>query len=303
MVQPSLDALLHREGRVRPVWRIAVFLLIFSLLTAVGQYAISVLPRHPLEWGSLVVTTIAALAAGWMVLSNLDGRPFGALGFPLHRRIAHESLYGFAIGGGLVAIAGVTLLLTGTARFVPDDGSPASYGFFLLWSLLFFALAAAFEEAVFRGYPFQVLVEWLGVWPAVLLGSVLFSLLHGGNPNITPLALFNLFLAGVLLSLAYLRTRSLWFATGVHLGWNWIMAALFDFPVSGRAFDAPMYSGLPAGADWWTGGAFGPEAGIVGTAVLVVGTVVLWRAKRLAPAPEVTRLEPLVDLRLQPGSW
>jgi uncharacterized protein len=44
---------------------------------------------------------------------------------------------------------------------------------------------------------------------------------------VAPLGLANIFLAGVMLAVAYLRTRSLWFATGVHLGWNWTMATLW----------------------------------------------------------------------------
>jgi biotin transport system substrate-specific component len=32
---------------------------------------------------------------------------------------------------------------------------------------------------------------------------------------------------------AYLRTLSLWFATALHIGWNWATASLFDLPVSG----------------------------------------------------------------------
>jgi uncharacterized protein len=287
---------------VRPVWRILLFFVFFFVLAAAGHLAISPLPRHPLQWGSWTVLALAALVAGWVLLSRVDQRPPGALGFGLHRAAVGEALSGLAIGGGLIAAAVLLLLLSGAAYFVPDSGAAGEYLLFLAWTLLFFTIAATFEEAVFRGYPFQVLVEWIGVWPAVVVGSLVFSYLHGQNPNVTRLALANIFLAGVLLSIAYLKTRSLWFATGVHVGWNWSMASLFDFPVSGLGFETPLYTGVPAGEDWWTGGAFGPEAGLAGTLVLAGGTWWLARSRRLRPAPGVAGMRPLVEDRVQTGA-
>ncbi|MQA89428.1 MAG: CPBP family intramembrane metalloprotease [Gemmatimonas sp.] len=298
-----LKSLTHRDGRIRPPWRIALYFLLFAFLTLVGQIVIIVLPRHPLEWGSLIVTTSAAIVAGWILISRLDGRPFGALGFPLHGRVRSEIALGLAIGAALLTGAVLLLLISGSAGFAADRGSPPGYVFFLLWTFVFFAIAAAWEEAVFRGYPFQALVEWVGPWPATIVASLLFAYLHAQNPNVTSLALANIFLAGVLLSIAYLKTRSLWFATAVHLGWNWSMATLFDFPVSGLIFDTPLYTGVPTGEDWWTGGAFGPEAGVAGTFVLVVGTVCLVRSRRLSEDPELERLGPIVDQRIQGGPF
>jgi uncharacterized protein len=293
-----LDLVLYRDGRVRPAWRILLYFLLFALLTLVGTYAVSVLPAHPLQWGNLLAVTVAALGAGWVLLSRFDQRAPGALGFPLHRGAFRQTVEGTAIGAGLIALAIGILVLTRSATFVSAPGGFGEYLYVLSWTLLFFGVAAALEEAVFRGYPFQVLVEWIGAWPAILLASGLFSLLHAQNPNVTALGLANIFVAGVMLSIAYLRTRSLWFATGVHLGWNWAMATLFDFPVSGLVFETPLYSGLPTGAEWWTGGAFGPEAGLVGTLVLFVGTIWLLRGRRFQPDPEIQRLEPIVNRRL-----
>jgi uncharacterized protein len=85
---------------------------------------------------------------------------------------------------------------------------------------------------------------------------------------------------------AYLRTLSLWFATAVHLGWNWAMATLFDLPVSGiTAFDTPLYEPVVGGPAWWSGGLFGPEGGVVGTIGLrVVALLAAVGAARPDPA-------------------
>jgi hypothetical protein len=93
-----------------------------------------------------------------------------------------------------------------------------------------------------------------------------------------------------------LQTRSLWFATAVHLGWNWTMATLFDLPVSGlRLVDTPLYDASVHGPLWLTGGGFGPEGGLVATGGFVLMMLAVWRVPGLAEPDELRRLRPLVD--------
>jgi len=291
---------LSEGGRLRAGWRILAFFGLFALFAIAGQLAASVLPRNPLGWVSWLATAGSALVAGWIVLSHFDGRPLGALGFPWSRAAAVDFGRGLVLGGGLLGSAALLVFASGSARFVADGGTPGDYLAQLGVTLLYFGIAAAAEELLFRGYAFQALVEGIGTWPAILISSALFSWMHGQNPNITALAFGNIFLAGVLLALAYLRTRSLWYATAVHLGWNWVMASLLDFPVSGLVFDTPLYDAVEEGADWWTGGSFGPEAGAAGTIVLLAGIAWLLRTRRLRESPEMRALRPLVDARLGP---
>lgn len=287
------------DGRIRAGWRILLYFALFVLLFTVGGYATSVLPRSPLGWVNYLVLTAAGLLAGWVLLIRLDGRLPGALGFAVHRATPRELLTGFAVGAVLIGAASLLLFVSGTARFEPDEGDAAAYVGSLTWTLVYFALAAAYEELLFRGYPFQALVEGVGVVPAVIGSSALFAIAHGQNPGVTPIAFANIFLAGVLLAVAYLRTRSLWFATMLHAGWNWTTASAIGFPVSGLVLlDTPLYDAVETGADWWTGGAFGPEAGLAATGVLLAGIVWLHRTRWVAEAPEMRALRPLVDAHL-----
>jgi uncharacterized protein len=287
------------QGRVRSGWRILLYFFFLAPLFVVGLYTASVLPRTPLNWAHLLLFTVGGLIAGWVMLIRFDGRPPGALGFALSRSAITETAVGFAVGAALIAGAALLLFVTGSAAFVPDEGSPAGYVNALLWSLLFFYLAAAAEEVLFRGYAFQALVEAIGVWPALVGSSATFAFFHSANPNVNAIALANIFLAGLVLGLAYLRTRSLWFATALHAGWNWVMASALGFPVSGLILlDTPLYDAVATGPEWWTGGDFGPEAGLAGTLVLLLGLAWLRSTARLRPAPEVRALRPLVDSRL-----
>ena len=253
-------------------------------------------------WIGITISLVAAVGAGWIVLAHVDRRSPAALGFHGGREAVLESGRGLVLGCALIGAVVLLLVATGSAAWVPDSGNWAEYIGALGETFVFFALAAALEEALFRGYAFQALVEGIGVWPATLAGSVVFAVAHGANPNLNAPALANLFLAGVLLSVAYLRTRSLWFATALHLGWNWAMATLLDLPVSGlEEFDTPLYSGAETGVDWWTGGAFGPEGGLAATLVLLAGTIGLARSSRLRPPARIRALRPLVETRLHPG--
>lgn len=288
--------------RKRPalVWRLAAYLALLLVLSIVFQglalYAAMFLPPLPPSAVGVAALLVAALFAGGIVLKYMDHRPPGALGFAPTRAAVGETVRGTLLGGALIGVAVLLLLLTGSAAFAPDDGTAAGYVRVLVSTGLYFAVAAAWEEAVFRGYAFQALVERAGAWPATLGSAAVFALVHGDNPNVTWLGIGNIFLAGTLLAVAYLRTQSLWFPTAIHLGWNWVMATLLGFPVSGwDAFDVPVYDARETGADWWTGGLFGPEAGLAATLALLAGTVWLLRTPRLHPAAAMRKLRPLVE--------
>lgn len=291
---------LFGSGRLRPGWRILLYLLLLLVFFVAGQYAVSVLPSTALGWVNYLVLTAAGLMAGWVVLVRLDGSPPGALGFALNRAAPREVLHGLALGAGLITTAALLIFISGAAVFVPDGGTLPLYLRSLVVAFAYFWLAAAYEEVWFRGYAFQALVEGVGPWPTVLGTSVLFSLMHGGNPEVGAVAFVNIFLAGILLALAYLRTRSLWFATAVHAGWNWAMASPLAFPVSGlNLVDTPLYDAREVGADWWTGGAFGPEAGLAGTLVILLGIAAVVKVPAFRESPEMRALRPIVDRRLR----
>jgi hypothetical protein len=99
------------------------------------------------------------------------------------------------------------------------------------------------------------------------------------------------------LGVIQLRTGSLWWATGAHLGWNWGSAYVADLPVSGlELFDAPYYEARVAGPDWLGGGAFGPEGSVLATAVLGGATWWCWRTRRLKTGETVRAARPLAHL-------
>lgn len=295
---PLLQRVLYGPHGVRAGWRIALWIgawlfLLSALFLGLGGAGV----RLGLEV-STAVELAAALAAGWGMLALVDRRPIGALGYAADPEAPRDSLLGFGLGAAAIALAAGVLTVAGTVRWVADSGSWPEYVATLTGSLLVFAVAAAAEEAVFRGYVFQALVQGVGAWPAVLVTAVLFALAHWNNPSVSVLPLANIFLAGVMLGWAYLRTRSLWFCTGVHLGWNWMMSAALDFPVSGLIRDTPLYDVRAVGPRWMTGGDFGPEGGIMATLVIAGLIALLLWAPWVRESARMRALRPLVDARL-----
>lgn len=300
MAPRGWQRLFFHEGKVRSGWRILLFLILFLFLLAVLAPFASLAPGSgvsPLLTQS-VLGLAAALGAGWILLAVVDRRPAGALGFAWTRDTLRELGLGFVIGTASIGVVAVAFTLFGWVEYRPEGGTTGAYLGSLGAALIFFLVAAAAEEAFFRGYPFQVLVQGIGPGPATLVASAAFAAAHWWNPNIGALALLNIFLAGILLSVAYLRTRSLWFATTVHLGWNWSMASLFDLPVSGlTGVNTPLYEPAVTGPAWVTGGIFGPEGGIGGSvAALIALAAVLW-LPWVRESPGMRALRPLVNER------
>ena len=189
---------------------------------------------------------------------------------------------GLGIGALAAALAMALGLVAAGAAWSGDDGSLLDWSGNALATAGALALPALSEEIIFRGVPLVLLAAVLRRWPAVLLTSVLFSLSHAGNPDVTPLALANITLAGVFLAMAFYAPGGIWTAWGAHLGWNVALAAL-GAPVSGLPFpDAPYLDYHPGGPAWLSGGSFGPEGGALASTMLIAATAALVRWSRRA---------------------
>jgi hypothetical protein len=158
--------------------------------------------------------------------------------------------------------------------------------------LLFLLLmvAAADEELVFRGYPFQRLVEVAGPVAAVVVASALFGAAHLRNPFQSWISTLNTALVGVMLAICYLRTRALWLPLGIHFAWNFVQGYVLGLPVSGVAFPRAIFQTKISGPSWLSGGAYGPEGSILCLSVIAAGTVYFFVSRRICTASEMQHL-------------
>lgn len=306
------------DGRLRSGWRLGIFVVLFLLLLfpldllalwLSGEWALAG-PLPPFRVAALVV---AALAASWLMMERWEGAPLGALGIAVGPGWLREVAGGAALGGMLMALALAFLAAAGWLSWRPGSGGGLEHAAVALGASSLLLGAAFAEELLFRGYPLQVLAEGMGGPAAILVSSALFCAVHvpnivhvGGEagleaPGLGALFLGNIFVAGLLLGLAYWRTYSLWFATGIHFGWNWMMGVAVGLPVSGIGFGLPAYDAVLRGAAVWTGGDFGPEGGLAASLVACAGLLWLGRTKRLSRSLAVLSLRPLPDRRNASG--
>jgi membrane protease YdiL (CAAX protease family) len=108
---------------------------------------------------------------------------------------------------------------------------------------------------------------------------LLFGLLHVFNPNATWLSTLYLMLTGAFFGLGYVLTGRLGLPIGLHFAWNFVQGNIYGFPVSGNIFGGATVIEIEQGGPaLWTGGAFGPEAGLLGVAAIMLGCLLtlLW---------------------------
>lgn len=191
-------------------------------------------------------------------------------------------------------------VLGGAALFSVMTGIVAGLGGFevlglrgmgAFWSIAGMAVfSGVFEEILLRGIVFRQLEAWLGSWIALALSSALFGALHIMNPGATWFSSVAIAVeAGILLGAAYMLTRRLWLAIGIHAAWNFTQGWVFSVPVSGGETPLGLLITRRIGPEWLTGGDFGLEASVVAMIVATLAGLALLllaiRRGQLVPAP------------------
>lgn len=251
-----------------------------------------------------IITTMVMLGAYSLMLRYLDrerGSTLAAMGLPLRKGWLRESLLGAAIAFGLITLAASAIAVFGHIEMHMILNRVAERRLVEITILLLFG--AMMEELMFRGYPFQRLVDAVGKTGAILLFSALFGFVHLNNPNaggFLSWGFFNTIAIGVVFAIAYLKFRTLWLPWGMHFGWNFSLGVIYGLPVSGLSLFSVVIKSSAAGPALLTGGAYGIEASLTGAVAIVVGLAVILAL----PGPRNTVLpfpqqSPLIELSPQ----
>lgn len=199
------------------------------------------------------------------------------------RTVVRELLFGALFATLLIGAIDGLILLTTNLRHVRGGGFP--------WGELVavFVPAAVHEELAFRGYLFQKLLGYRRV-SAYIFSALLFAAVHGGNRNVSWLALTNIALAGVMLGLAYELGRRLWFPIALHLVWNLASGPILGYEVSGNVSAMTLFRTTGSGPMTLTGGGFGLEGSVWATVVEAAAVVYLFRYHSRASARSAASL-------------
>ena len=224
-----------------------------------------------LYWNS---TSLTHYIAGWVIgllaLSIMVGIGY-LLGF-------------FSVGSAGYATQFATEnMATNDRTYLVSISASSYYSIFLF---LFQMLAVGFyEEVMLRGYVLINLKEGIqrkyisdrtALIIAVMLSSLIFSLAHLLNPSASIITFITISLAGILLAFPFVWTGNLALSVGLHSAWNFILGGVFGFKVSGLSWSASILYVQSTGPDWWTGGLFGPEAGISGVIAMFLSLLLIF---------------------------
>jgi uncharacterized protein len=289
------------QNRLRAFWRL--------LLEGVLYLLCHSLSLGGLWWLALLRTRLLGVGSVWLAGRVLDRRRFHDLGLHFARRWWLDLAFGLVLGALLMLLVFVVELAAGWVTITGMLRTPRGWPAFPLAMLLMLGgfVGVGIEEELFaRGYLLRNLAEglcgrWLRPQGAVLLAwlgsSVVFGLLHARNPNATLASTLALMVGGLALGLGYVLTGELAISIGMHITWNLFQGNVFGFPVSGLFVGPTIIAITQGGPALWTGGPFGPEAGIIGGVATALGVVltlfwVRWRYGRIALCAELTTVSP-----------
>lgn len=261
---------------------------VYVLLIVAGMFLFS---RPLLIFGELFASAVgvflAAVVANALVLRIFDRAHLTAIGLAWNPASVRNLLIGLAGGTGAACVILIGPIVFGLAELQAVAGAEPHWRsmLFVIAILLFGAIG---EELLFRGYAFQTLMVFMGPFATILPVGVLFGLAHSSNLAVSNLGLINTTAWGILLGYSFLRSGDLWLPIGLHLGWNWALP-LFGVRLSGFALEVTGYALHWRIGTLWSGGAYGPEGGVLTSGIVVLLFIFLWKAPIRSQVPFLAR--------------
>jgi len=203
-------------------------------------------------------TLIGTSLTVWSLLTWADKHSFKAMGFQIID-VKKDIFKGLLLGFGLITIGFVSLILTNQIQIVQIQWNNGVLFIFLL-HYIFVALS---EEILFRGYILKNLMASCNKYIALLISSILFSLMHLANNHIDAISILELFIGGILLGLSYIYNKRLWLPVALHFSWNFFQGPIFGFNVSGHEHSYSLIQTHYENANIWNGGSFGFEGSVL----------------------------------------
>lgn len=282
------------EQRLRAGWRLFLQFILMMALLFLLQFLVTFVTEHPGFLLGRVLSAVAFILSTWIAVQYWDKRSMVSIGLEINKKWFKE--LGIGLGMGAVAMGFIFLLqfLMGWISFTGygwDRAWRVAYPLPLLGYLAGMLLVGFYEELVFRGYQVTNMIEGfstsktsytMAATLAIVVSSMLFGIMHAGNPNASLISTINIIFAGVVLALPYLLTGSLALSVGLHGAWNFFQGGIFGFPVSGRPARSSLLQIRETGPDLFTGGHFGPEAGLLGIIGLFLVVLLVYQYTRTA---------------------
>ena len=278
---------------LRPGWGLAFYVAMFYPLQVLAVELASSRDFGSSGLWSMLLEEFANLVAAALpalVLARVERRPWNAYGLPA--KPAFGRLFWVGTSWGFLGISLLMFALYGLHAFafghvVLQGARLARFAAF--WAVLFL-LVGLFEEFLLRGYTQFTLARGIGFWPAALVMSCTFGLIHLRNDGEQWRGVLAAAFIGFFFCLTLRRTGNLWFAVGFHAAWDWGETFFYSVPDSGMVAPGHLLKSSLHGAPWLSGGSVGPEGSVLCFLVIAV----LWISfARLYPEARSSSSAPL----------
>ena len=273
-----------KQGWLRALLIVIPFIIFTGIFQAIGMYVWSIISNQDfLELAQNMANasaasfavlqifgTVGTILLVWIFTRFIDRENFVDIGFSIKKR-SKDILYGLLAGVFMMGIGSLLLYFSGNLTY--DTINFNLIG--LLQAVLLFIFVSINEEVFVRGYILRNMMGSMNKYIALVISSVLFMALHLLNPNLSLVAIINLFLAGILLGIGYVFTKNLWFPLALHFSWNFFQGPIFGFEVSGTNTDS-LISHTIQGSELLTGGKFGLEGSLLATGLCSIAIIIFW---------------------------
>lgn len=279
-----LDLAPDRKGRQQALLRfflfmgLAIGLTLSTIALAIWIFGLRLDVDQPFSVQEILIANffialVEAVVPTAVMVSVTHG---SALAFGWGRSKRWRDL-GIGVATGLGSLSALLLGMSllggysfGNAPLSPTRG--VEYGAIYL---LIFALAALSEEGSLRGYGFVQLSRAISFWPAAILLSTLFLVLHMPHKNESAVGLAQVGLVGLIFAYSFRRSGALWFALGCHASWDYAQSFLYGVPDSGLNVPGALLHPIIHGPAWLTGGPTGPEGSVLVLPVLAIQALIV----------------------------
>jgi membrane protease YdiL (CAAX protease family) len=296
-INPPTPSRLRRvffgPAELRAGWRLLIFLGVLPLsLGVIVLVVLAVRGRAAQEslpvLNDLLTSSIVLVATA--VMAIFERRRLADYGLPLRQCLGEKFWAGVLVGLATMTTLMAAMHLAGVVSLSKGTAQGSALVTYAVFAAVGFVFGAAFEELLCRGYLLFTLTTGLGFWPAAVLSSTLFAVLHRLNPGETWFGCFSTGVFGLLLCVILRRTGNLWMPIGFHASYNWAESFFYGTPDSGILARERFLTAEFSGSKWLTGGSAGPEGSALCVALIVLITIAFGLWRRTAKYPDPTAL-------------
>ena len=178
-----------------------------------------------------MIGIIVQLTLSWLIVWLFEKGSLSFLGFyPTKRRLSDFFVFFF-----ITAICCSTGFLL-RMYFGKEQWSlnPALTPMLIFEAVWWNVKSVLFEELIFRGVIFYILIKRIGSWKAILVSAIAFGIYHWfshevlGNPTQMAITFVTTGAMGLLYAYGYSKTFSLYIPCAIHLGWNLTQGFVFS---------------------------------------------------------------------------